>query len=86
MVDSAGRLPNGDTFADIDQFRTLLVERSNQLHRCLTEKLMRYALGRKLTAADRPEVDAIVKKLDGESAGLKDLIRWIVDSKVFRTN
>lgn len=85
-IDSAGKLPGGDTFRTVDEFRSLMLKRQSRFNRCLTEKLSTYALGRSLNAADRPEIDALLQRLDGEANGLRDLIRSIVLTDAFSMN
>jgi hypothetical protein len=85
-IDSAGKLPGGDSFRTAPEFRKLLVARQDQFNRCLTEKLMTYALGRELEVGDRPSVDQILAELDGRKGGLRDLMRLVVLSKPFQNN
>ncbi len=85
-IDSTGEFPGGDSFRTISEFRKLLVDRQQQFNRCLTEKLMTYALGRELEVGDRPGVDEILAELDDRKGGLLDLIRLVVLSKPFRNN
>jgi hypothetical protein len=63
-----------------------MVERHEQFSRCLTEKLLTYALGRKLAISDRSSTDAILTDLQKDETGLHDLIRMIVQSDIFRAN
>jgi hypothetical protein len=85
-IDSAGKLPGGDSFRTVPEFRKLLVDRQDQFNRCLTEKLMTYALGRELEVGDRPSIDRISKKMAGIDKGLRDLIQAIVASQSFLQN
>ena len=85
-VDSTGTLPGGDSFSTVDEFRTLLVNRQGQFNRCLTEKLMSYALGRELNPSDRPSIDKILAEVEGKKLGLSDLIRLVVESEPFLSN
>ena len=85
-IDSAGRLPGGDSFRTFPEFRKLLVDRQDQFNRCLSEKLMTYALGRELEVGDRPGIDEILAELDGNKGGLRELIRLVVLSKPFLSN
>ena len=71
-------------FRTVPEFRKLLVDRQDQFNRCLTEKLMTYALGRELEVGDRPSVDEILAELDGKKSGLRDLMRLVVLSKPFQ--
>lgn len=85
-IDASGKLPNGQKFSDVSELRALMIERHAQFNRCLTEKLLTYALGRELEIGDRPSTDAILKDLENDEKGLFDLIRLIVQSDTFQTN
>ncbi|MFP6897584.1 MAG: DUF1585 domain-containing protein [Roseibacillus sp.] len=63
-----------------------MVERHEQFRRCLTEKLLAYALGRKLAIGDRSSTDTILGDLQKDETGLHDLLRMIVQSDIFRAN
>lgn len=84
-IDAAGKLPGGGGFTTLPEFRRLLLMRTDQFNRCLTEKLLTYALGRQLGINDRPEIDHILAQLD-ENNGLRDLIQLIVTSETFQRN
>ncbi|HIG27843.1 MAG TPA: DUF1592 domain-containing protein, partial [Verrucomicrobiales bacterium] len=85
-IDATGKLPNGDTFSTFPEFRKLMVDRTEQFNRCLTEKLMTYALGRELEIGDRPATDKILDELESNKGGLRDLIRLVVTSEPFARN
>ena len=85
-IDSSGKLPGGESFKTLSEFRNLLVKRQDLFNRCLTEKLMSYALGRRLEAGDRPAVDGILAELDAKKGGLRDVMRLIVLSRPFQNN
>ncbi len=85
-IDVSGKLPNGDTFDTVIQFRRHLIKREDQFTRCLTEKLLTYAVGRELEFGDRPTVDAVLGELKQNEKGLRDLIRLVVLSETFRKN
>ena len=85
-VDSSGKLPGGQTFSSIDEFRNLLVAKEETFVRCLTKKLLTYAIGRQLNSGDRPAIDQIVKGMAGSGKGLRDLVHLIVLSHPFQTN
>ena len=85
-IDASGKLPGGDTFTSVTEFRQLLLARQDQFKRGLTEKLLTYALGRQLEIGDRPSTDEIVGELRAGNDGLRDLIRLIVLSPVFQHN
>lgn len=83
-VDTSGKLPSGEVFSDVRGLKEILLDRRDQFARCLTEKLMTYALGRELGFSDRPQIDAIVEELEHRGGGLQDLIEIVVTSETFR--
>ena len=85
-IDSAGKLPGGDSFRTVSEFRELLLDRQDDFNRCLTRKLLAYALGRELEVGDRPATDQVLSELEKANGGLRDLIRLIVLSEPFLTN
>ena len=50
----------------------------------LTTKLLAYATGRPMTAADRPQIDAIVQQLKAKGNGFRDLVQLVAASKTFQ--
>ena len=85
-IDAAGILPTGDAFSNVPEFRKLMVDRTPQFNRCLTEKLLTYALGRELEIGDRPATDKILAELKETKGGLRDLIRLVISSDSFARN
>ena len=85
-IDSSGTLPGGDSFNTYPEFRQHIVLRQDQFTRCMTEKLLAYAIGRELEVSDRPAVDSIVKTMREDNGGLRDLITLVVSSACFRNN
>ena len=83
MVDATGQFPDGDGFADVVELKDRLLERKSQFARCLTEKLLIYSTGRKLSPLDRPHVDRIVRDLEAKGWGFRDLLLLVVESKPF---
>lgn len=84
-VDPSGQLSTGETFADVREFKKRLLQDDERFARCLTEKLMTYALGRELGFSDREQVEAIRKQTAEKGHGLKTLIHAIVSSPAFAT-
>lgn len=84
-IDSAGRLITGEKFSNVMELKTILAtSRKRDFYRCLTEKMLTYALGRGVEFYDAPTINAIVRDLSKESGGLKDLIYAIVESVPFQ--
>jgi len=84
-VDPSDVMPDGKPFANIDEFKQLLLTEKDQVARSLTEKLLTYATGGPPEAADRGQVDAIVQKIREKNYGLRSLVHEIVQSELFRT-
>ncbi|MCR9198827.1 MAG: DUF1592 domain-containing protein [Planctomycetaceae bacterium] len=82
-IDPSGEMPDGSRFDGPDGIRAYLLARPGQFTGCLTEKLMTYAVGRRLAFADRGDVDAIVSAVGDTGYGFRDLIKLIVASRVF---
>ena len=63
----------------------MLLTREQDITRCLTQKMLTYSSGRILEPFDRGEVDHIVAEFGKRKGGLRDLIKLVVQSKVFLT-
>ena len=85
-IDSSGKMPDGDSFETPVEFQEALLRRKDQFARCITEKLLAYALGRELEVSDRPVIDEIVQEISKPEKGLRDLIQEIVASRSFLEN
>lgn len=84
-IDPAGELVTGEKFADIRELkRVLRRDRSQDFYRCLTEKLMTYALGRGLEYYDVHTVDEIVARLGREDGRMSVLLAGVVESPAFQ--
>jgi hypothetical protein len=84
-IDSAGKLITGESFHDIRELkRTLKDQHRLDFYRCLTEKLLTYALGRGLEYYDVETVDQIVTRLERENGRFSALLMGIVESAPFQ--
>ncbi len=83
-VDPSGQLPDGREFADIREFKRLLLDDKDQVARCLTQKLLTYALGRELGFSDREAVERIVAVSREQGYGFRTLLHTVVRSDLFR--
>jgi len=83
-VDSSGTLPNGKSFKTPDEMRALLMAGLPQFSRCLTEKMLTYALGRGLHPYDRPAVNGINREMAASGYRFQSLIFDIVHSAPFQ--
>ena len=83
-LETAGALPDGTTFEGPVDFKQVLKGRKAQFTRCLTEKLLTYALGRGLEYYDRNVVDRIQIAVERGDDRISVLITEIVNSEPFR--
>ena len=84
-VDASGVLPSGESFATPAQLRQLLKGMLPDVARCLTEKMLTYALGRGLKSYDKPALRTITRRLAASGYGLQTLVQEIVRSVPFRS-
>jgi hypothetical protein len=83
-IETAGVLPDGKAFQGPGELKTILMEKRHQFTRCLTEKLMIYALGRGLEYYDRRPVMQIQEALAKNDYKFSALVSEIVKSEPFR--
>jgi len=83
-VDASGTLPNGKSFQTPDEMRALLMAALPQFSRCLTEKMLTYALGRGLHPYDRRTVEGIERDMAADGYHFQTLIFEIVHSAPFQ--
>jgi mono/diheme cytochrome c family protein len=83
-IDARGELPDGTVFEGADQLQqTLKNKMREQFVRCLTEKMLIYALGRGLEYFDECTVDKIMEKLKQNDYKFSTLIAAVVTSDPF---
>lgn len=84
-IDPAGMLVTGERFADVRELKRVLVrERRMDIYRCLTEKLLTYALGRGLEPPDIQTVDLITERLAREEGRMSALMLGVIESVPFQ--
>jgi uncharacterized protein DUF1592/uncharacterized protein DUF1588/uncharacterized protein DUF1587/uncharacterized protein DUF1585/uncharacterized protein DUF1595 len=84
-IDAGGKLITGETFHDIRDVKQALVSRHRlDFYRCMTEKLLTYALGRGLEYYDVETVDRIVEALDKNNGRFSALLAGIINSAPFQ--
>ena len=64
--------------------KILVARHRREFYRCLTEKLLTYALGRGLEAYDVQAVDSIVERIEGQDGRASALIAGIIESAPFQ--
>lgn len=83
-IDTSGRLPGGQGFADAAELKQRLLNRKQFFVRTFTERLLTHALGRRIEPLDRGSVDAILAKVADDDYPTATLIEAIVQSDLFR--
>jgi hypothetical protein len=84
-VDASGSTVSGAKIEGLRGLRALLLDQPEQFPRTVTEKLMAYALGRRLEYYDRPAVRKIVRDAAAQHYSWSSLILGIVESPTFLT-
>jgi hypothetical protein len=83
-VDSSGVLPDGSKFNGPAELRVILKKREADVCRCMTEKLITYALGRGMERSDRCTIDEIARNLPKNQYRFSSLVLDIVKSDAFQ--
>jgi mono/diheme cytochrome c family protein len=83
-IDATGKLESGESFKNASDLRRILAtKKRDQFARCLTEKMLTYALGRGLEYYDKRTVDHVVGRLQKNGFRFNELIHGIVTSLPF---
>jgi hypothetical protein len=82
-VDARGETDDGQSFADIDEYKSLLLRDQDQLARNLAEKLVLYATGAEIDFVDRAVIEQIVRDTKKSNYGLRSLLHAVTQSPLF---
>jgi hypothetical protein len=82
-VDNVGTWPDGTEIQGFTGLRTMLLDKREMFVRNLTEKLMTYALGRRVDYYDRPAVRKIARDAAVANYTWSSIIAGIVESPAF---
>ena len=84
-IDASGQLPSGETFSGASELvEVLLTQRRNEFVRCITGKMLTYALGRGLRYEDQCAVEQITGRLAEHDYRIRELVYGIVNCTPFR--
>jgi hypothetical protein len=85
-IDTSGVLITGEKFTTIQDLKKILStnNRKNDFYRCLTEKMLTYALGRGMDYQDVGTIDQIVARLNREHGHFSALLMGVIDSPAFQ--
>ncbi len=85
VIDPAGKLVTGETFQGPADLKTILMKRKkDDFVRCLSEKMLTYALGRGLEYYDKCATDQISKNLAKNRYKFSTLILEVIKSTPFQ--
>ena len=84
VIDSSGELPDGTPLKGPDDLRNALLRRPEQFVQTFTERLLMYAMGRKLEYYDMPTVRRIVRGAAHDNYKFSALVQAIVQSEEFK--
>jgi len=83
-IDASGTLPDGKSFNGPKELKAILKEKKELFSRCLTEKMLTYALGRGVEYYDKPTIDRVNSALEKNGYKFSTLVTEIVKSDPFR--
>jgi hypothetical protein len=83
-VDATGSLPDGQSLDGVQSLKSLVLSRKDKFIRCLSEKMLTYALGRGLEDYDRPTIHDISQSVEQSGYSAQSLILAIVHSDAFQ--
>jgi len=82
-IDAEGEFSDGTKFTGPEDLKTIISQKKGLFVRCLSEKMLTYALGRGLSYYDRPAIEKITKALVNNNYKFSVLVREIVKSEPF---
>jgi hypothetical protein len=84
-IDTAGQLITGEKFANVRELAEVIAtQRRQDFYRCLSEKLLTYAIGRGVEYYDSPSIERIVAEIEKDGGAARTLIHAIVESAPFQ--
>ncbi len=83
-IDAAGTLPSGQSFKGARELSLILKARAPEFRRCLSEKMLTYALGRGLEYYDKCALDDICAGVAKEDNRFSSLVLAVVKSEPFQ--
>ena len=84
-IDATGELPGGQRFKNPAELREILLrDFRDEIRRNVTERMLSYALGRKLRYYDEPVIAQLLRRLKTNADRIGELILGIVESTPFR--
>ncbi len=84
-IQPSGRLISGESFETVTQLKGILAgPRHADFYRCLSERMLSYAIGRSLQFGDEVSLEQISQSLEDHQGRSQQLISGVVSSPAFR--
>ena len=84
-IDTSGKLLTGEKFSDVAALKEILAgKRKPDFYRCLSEKLLTYAIGRGMEYYDATTIDQLAARMETSGGQLRELIQAIAESAPFQ--
>jgi len=83
-VDTAGELPDGRSFKDVREFKTLVMADETAIARNLAKQLVTFATGAPVGFTDRPVLEGILQATAPGHHGVRSLIHAVIQSELFQ--
>jgi Protein of unknown function (DUF1592)/Protein of unknown function (DUF1588)/Protein of unknown function (DUF1585)/Protein of unknown function (DUF1587)/Protein of unknown function (DUF1595)/Planctomycete cytochrome C len=83
-IETQGELISGEKFNSVQELRAILGTKKREFYRCVTQKLMTYALGRGLEHADSCTVKDLTQRMVMHGGTFSELLLGILDSDQFQ--
>ena len=82
-IDASGELPDGEQFSSPQELKALIAGRADDFSRNLVERLLAYALCRRLAGYDEIVVDDLMQEIAANGYRMQTLITAVVTSYPF---
>ncbi len=85
-IDPAGTLPDGEAFATVQEMKALLLTQEKHLAQGVVESILAYGLGRTIEFSDADDVEALLNLVAGDGYRLRDIVKGVAMSELFKRN
>lgn len=82
-VDVSGEMPSGEAFRDVREFKSLLMDRRDDVARNLLKQWIVYATGAELQFADRDDLERLLADARESGYGMRNMLHQIIQSDLF---
>ena len=83
-VDPSGRLPDGRAFANVRDFKQLVLADETAIARNLAKQLTIYGTGAPIRFSDRAALEQILERTRDRNFGVRSLVHELIQSDLFR--